>query len=177
MKFKVSAGNGGLLLSKFGQIEFGDTLNTWELIHFLRILLLGAANQSTRWRTRMCFATSFWACIRERNSSFGIEIISGKYMNLHATTTTTTTLFQYPHVSKWLPYYPLVFTKSVNRNFLAFWLASVARNILGYSLFCNRSQDGVSFRAFSDENELWLLLVGRTLFLCTRQNPRNVCKL
>ena len=39
-----------------------------------------------------------------------------------------------------------VFTKSVNSNFRAFWLTPVTRNIYGYSLFCDRSQDGVSFR-------------------------------
>ena len=43
-------------------------------------------------------------------------------------------------------YYWLVFTKSVNGNFRSFWLGPVTRNILGYSLFCDRSQDGVSFQ-------------------------------
>ena len=43
-------------------------------------------------------------------------------------------------------YYWLVFTKSVNRNFRAFWFVPVTRNILGYSLFCDCSQDGVSFQ-------------------------------
>ena len=32
----------------------------------------------------------------------------------------------------------LVFTKSVDSNFRAFSLAPVTRNILGYSLFCER---------------------------------------
>ena len=46
-----------------------------------------------------------------------------------------------------LTYCLLVFTKSVNSNFRAFLLAPViTRNILGYWLFCHRSQDGVSFR-------------------------------
>ena len=39
----------------------------------------------------------------------------------------------------------LVFTKSVNSNFCAFLLPLVSRNILGYSRFCDRSQDGVYF--------------------------------
>ena len=43
-------------------------------------------------------------------------------------------------------YYWLVFTKSVNRNFRAFWFVPVTWNILGYSLFCDCSQDGVSFQ-------------------------------
>ena len=43
-------------------------------------------------------------------------------------------------------YYWLVFTKSVNGNFRSFWLGPVTRKILGYSLFCDRSQDGVSFQ-------------------------------
>ena len=34
----------------------------------------------------------------------------------------------------------------VNSNFRAFWLAAVTRNSLGYLLFCDRSQDGVSLR-------------------------------
>ena len=46
-----------------------------------------------------------------------------------------------------LTYCLLVFTKSVNSSFRAFLLAPViTRNILGYWLFCHRSQDGVSFR-------------------------------
>ena len=43
-------------------------------------------------------------------------------------------------------YLSLVFTKLVNSTFRTFWLAPVTRNILGYSLFCDRSQDGVSLR-------------------------------
>ena len=61
---------------------------------------------------------------------------------------------------------------SVNSNFRGFWLAHVTRNILGNSLFCDRSQDGVSFldiswrRNLSDKGsgrtnkeraELWLV--------------------
>ena len=37
-------------------------------------------------------------------------------------------------------YIYLVFTKSVNSNFRAFWLAPVTWNILGYSLFCERRE-------------------------------------
>ena len=37
-------------------------------------------------------------------------------------------------------YIYLVFTKSVDSNFCAFWLARVTRNILGYSLFCDRRE-------------------------------------
>ena len=37
-------------------------------------------------------------------------------------------------------YYPSVFTKSVDSNFRAFWLAPVTWNILGYSLFCKRRE-------------------------------------
>ena len=40
-------------------------------------------------------------------------------------------------------YYSLVFTKSVNSTFGEFWLAPATRKILRYSLFCDRSQDGV----------------------------------
>ena len=40
----------------------------------------------------------------------------------------------------------LVFTKSLNSNFRAIRLAPVTRNILGFSLFCDKSQDGVQFR-------------------------------
>ena len=100
----------------------------------------------------------------------------------------------------------LVFTKSVDNNFSAFWLASLTRNIIRYSLFCDRRQDGVSFREIfggrnlsdkwsshtskyqkSDERNLvgvyWLV---ENYFLAefatksqkrTWQNPRNVCKL
>ena len=34
----------------------------------------------------------------------------------------------------------------MNSNIGEFWLAPVTQNILGYLLFCDRSQDGVSFR-------------------------------
>ena len=40
----------------------------------------------------------------------------------------------------------------MNSNFRAFWLAPVTRNILGYSLFCDRIQNGFSFR---DSSERW----------------------
>ena len=46
----------------------------------------------------------------------------------------------------------LVFTKSVDSNFRAFWLAPVTRNILGYSLFWDGIQNGFSFR---DSFERW----------------------
>ena len=39
-----------------------------------------------------------------------------------------------------ITYRSLVFTKSVDSNFRAFWLAPVAWNILGYSLFCERRE-------------------------------------
>ena len=42
--------------------------------------------------------------------------------------------------SRNLEYPGLVFTKSVDSNFRAFWLAPVTRNILGYSLFCERKE-------------------------------------
>ena len=99
----------------------------------------------------------------------------------------------------------LVFTKSVNSNFHAFWLAPITQNILGYSLFCDRGQDVVSFQdIFGRPNlsEKWnskkkipqkrrnfpcqCLLVGRKLFSCWICNKslknhltksRNVCKL
>jgi len=41
--------------------------------------------------------------------------------------------------------YALVFTKSVDSNFGAFWLAHVTRNILGYSLFWDEIQNSISF--------------------------------
>ena len=43
-------------------------------------------------------------------------------------------------------YLLLVFTKSVDSNFCAFWLAPVTRNILGYSLFWDGIQNDFSFR-------------------------------
>ena len=48
--------------------------------------------------------------------------------------------------SKNFVYFHLVFRKTVNGNYRAFWWVPVTRNILGYSLFFDRSQDGVSFR-------------------------------
>ena len=80
----------------------------------------------------------------------------------------------------------LVFPKSANSNFRAFLLAPVTRNILGYSLFCDRSQDGVSFRdifgrrnfvrqikqshkQISRKRRTWAFqcsLVGKKLFSC-----------
>ena len=35
--------------------------------------------------------------------------------------------------------------QSVNSNFRAYWLTPVTWNILGYSLFCDQSEAGVSF--------------------------------
>ena len=63
----------------------------------------------------------------------------------------------------------------MNSNFRAFWLAPLTRNILGYSLFCDQSQDGVSVRdtferrtlsnkwssrtkKYQDSDELWLVI-------------------
>ena len=40
----------------------------------------------------------------------------------------------------------LVFTKSVNSTFCVFWLVPVTQNILGYSLFCDQSQDSISLQ-------------------------------
>ena len=54
------------------------------------------------------------------------------------------------------------YTKSVNSNFRAFWLATVNRNILGSSLFCDRSQDGVSFREIFRTRNLRDKWSGRT---------------
>ena len=48
----------------------------------------------------------------------------------------------------------VVFTKSVDSNFRAFWLASVTRNIRGYSLFWEGIQNGFSFR---DSFKRWIL--------------------
>ena len=48
----------------------------------------------------------------------------------------------------------LVFTKSVNSNFCAFWLAPVTCNILGYSLLCDWSQDGVLFWGIFERRNL-----------------------
>ena len=92
-------------------------------------------------------------------------------------------------------YSVLVSTKSMNRDFRAFWLAPLNRNTLGYLLFCDRSQDGFSFRdifgrrnlcdkwsirtnKYQESNEL--RLVARKLFSdwicdkmvkCTWKNP------
>ena len=43
-------------------------------------------------------------------------------------------------------YHLLVFTKSVDCNFRAFWLAPVTQNIRGNSLFWDGTQNGFSFR-------------------------------
>ena len=48
----------------------------------------------------------------------------------------------------------LVFTKSVNSNFCAFWLAPVTCNILGYSPLCDWSQDGVLFWGIFERRNL-----------------------
>ena len=50
----------------------------------------------------------------------------------------------------------VVITKSLNSNFCAFWLVPVTRNILGYSLFCDQSRDGVCFETFS-KDEIWAI--------------------
>ena len=76
----------------------------------------------------------------------------------------------------------LAFTKSVNSNFHAFWLAPITLSIHGY-LFCDQSQDGISFRDIFERQNLShksykqiprkrrtlafrCLLVGRRLFSC-----------
>ena len=46
----------------------------------------------------------------------------------------------------------LVFTKSVDNDFRAFWLAPVTRTIIGYSLFWDGNQNGFSF---PDSFERW----------------------
>ena len=52
----------------------------------------------------------------------------------------------------------LVFTKSVDSNFRAFWLAPVTWNILGYSLFCERREKwSVVSRKFQ-KKKLWPLM-------------------
>ena len=50
--------------------------------------------------------------------------------------------------------YPnLVFTKSLDSNFRAFWLAPAPRNILGYSLFCERREKFVVSKVSEEEIE------------------------
>ena len=70
----------------------------------------------------------------------------------------------------------LVFTKSVNSNFCAFWLAPVTCNIFGYSPLCDWSQNGVLFwgiferrnlsnkwsnhtNKYQESDELWFVVV------------------
>ena len=55
--------------------------------------------------------------------------------------------------------YPvLLFTKSVNSNFCAFWLAPITRNILGYSLFCDWSQNGILLLDMTvRKDEIWTM--------------------
>ena len=90
----------------------------------------------------------------------------------------------------------LVFTKLVDSNFRAFWLAPVTRNILGYSLFWDGTQNGFSFRdsferwdfsgkwssctnKHQERDKIWCLLVGRGKFsrwVCNKiikNDPRN----
>ena len=50
----------------------------------------------------------------------------------------------------------VVITKSLNSNFCAFWLVPMTQNILGYSLFCDQSQDGICFKTFS-KDEIWAI--------------------
>ena len=64
-------------------------------------------------------------------------------------------------------YFLLVFTKSVESNFCAFWLAPVTRNILGYSLFCERRRKIVlRFAKVSEEEieEAFFLSIWSQLF-------------
>ena len=51
---------------------------------------------------------------------------------------------------KYLEQNVLVFTKSVDSTFRAFWLAPVTRNILGYSLFCEQKKLKQDFFIQSD---------------------------
>ena len=52
----------------------------------------------------------------------------------------------------------IVFTKSVNSNFRTLWLAPATRNILGYSLLCDWSQDDVSFEdIIYRETKVWAI--------------------
>ena len=49
------------------------------------------------------------------------------------------------------------FAAIVNKNLLVFtkfWLAAVTRKILGYSLFCDQSQDGFSFQDIFERQHL-----------------------
>ena len=49
-----------------------------------------------------------------------------------------------------IDYLSLVSTKSVDSNLRMSWLAPITENILGYSMFCDRSQDMASrFKTFS----------------------------
>ena len=73
-----------------------------------------------------------------------------------------------------------VFTKSVNSNFRAFWLAPVTRNILGYSLFKTFPEEEIwvikmkqSYKQIPRQRRAlacWCLLLGRKLFLCWIRN-------
>ena len=45
-----------------------------------------------------------------------------------------------------IDYLSLVSTKSVDSNLRMSWLAPITENILGYSMVCDRSQDGISFQ-------------------------------
>ena len=72
----------------------------------------------------------------------------------------------------WLVMSILVFTKSVNSNYSAFWLTPVTQNILGYSLFCDWSQDGISFRDINFlKDKIWAIneAVIRTKFVISRK--------
>ena len=51
-------------------------------------------------------------------------------------------------------YLELVFTKSVNSHFRAFWSAPVPRNILGYSLFWDGIQKASRFATVSKDDIL-----------------------
>ena len=72
----------------------------------------------------------------------------------------------------WLVMSILVFTKSVNSNYCAFWLTPVTQNIFGYSLFCDWSQDGISFRDINfSKDKIWAInqAVIRTKFVISRK--------
>ena len=50
------------------------------------------------------------------------------------------------------------FAAIVNKNLLVFtqfWLATVTQKILGYSLFCDQNQDGISFQDV--KGDIWAI--------------------
>ena len=55
-------------------------------------------------------------------------------------------------------YHILVFTKSVDSNFRAFWLDPVTWNILGYSLFCEQREKWHVVSQKFQKKKLWPLM-------------------